>query len=296
MEKVPLIKLNDYRYIKKLGSGSFGNVHLIERIQTSVKYAAKETKNIESDFLINNESDFHREITSYSKVNIAAILNIIGYSPKNFDGIHQPMLILDYMKNGSLKDNFTNLQNPMMRKKKYIILLGTALGMKYLHSLGIIHRDLKPDNILLDEDFYPYICDFGCSYNSDKELSKILMDDQQGTPIYMAPEIYLDDPYTFKVDVYAFSLIMYELITEISPFKEYKSSYKLFKNTKNGVRPELPETLDEKVTEFIKKCWSNDPSVRPPFSEIVEFIQQENFCKLFEIDQDELLILDQHMQ
>ena len=67
------------------------------------------------------------------------------------------MLILDYMKNGSLKDNFANLQNLMMRKKKYIILLGTALGMKYLHSLGIIHRDLKPDNILLDDDFYPYI-------------------------------------------------------------------------------------------------------------------------------------------
>ena len=114
------------------------------------------------------------------------------------------------------------------------------------------------------------------------------MEDLQGTPIYMAPEIFLDEPYTYKVDVYAFSLIMYELITETSPFKEYKGSYKLFKDTKNGVRPELPKTLDEKVTEFIKKCWSNDPSVRPPFSEIVEFIQQENFCKLFEIDQDEL--------
>ena len=54
MEKVPLIKLNDYRYITKLGSGSFGNVHLIEQIKTSVKYAAKETKNIRSDFLCNN--------------------------------------------------------------------------------------------------------------------------------------------------------------------------------------------------------------------------------------------------
>ena len=87
MEKVPLINLNDYKYITKLGSGSFGDVHLIEKIQTSVKYAAEETKNI--------GSDFHREITSYSKVNNAAILNIIGYSHKNFEGLDQPMLILE---------------------------------------------------------------------------------------------------------------------------------------------------------------------------------------------------------
>lgn len=59
--------------------------------------------------------------------------------------------------------------------KKYIIFLGVALGMKYLHHKGIIHRDLKPDNILLDNDLKPHICDFGFSYVSDKKFTEILM-------------------------------------------------------------------------------------------------------------------------
>lgn len=160
--------------------------------------------------------------------------------------------------------------------------------MKYLHSLGIIHRDLKPGNVLLDDNLYPQICDFGCSFISDKELSKIQMEDPQGTPIYMAPELYSDDPYSYQVDIYAFSLIMYELITGIRPFSEYKSSYKLMKDVKNGVRPKLPKDLDENISSFIKRCWANDPSERPAFSEIVEFIQQDNFRKIFDIDQDEL--------
>ena len=72
---------------------------------------------------------------------------------------------------------------------KYIILLGISIGMKYLHSIGIIHRDLKAMNILLDDNFYPKICDFGISYLSPKlELSQILMKSYKGTPISRAPE------------------------------------------------------------------------------------------------------------
>lgn len=72
-----------------------------------------------------------------------------------------PTIILDYMKNGSLDKYFLKPKNEQPNQKKYIILLGISLGMKYLHSLGVIHRDLKPANILLDDNLYPQICDFG---------------------------------------------------------------------------------------------------------------------------------------
>ena len=64
---------------------------------------------------------------------------------------------------------------------KMIILLGISFGMKYLHSHNIIHRDLKPDNVLLDSNLYPKICDFG--------LSKTLayMPKLQGISLYKAP-------------------------------------------------------------------------------------------------------------
>ena len=105
---------------------------------------------------------------SYSKIDNNAILSLIGYSPKNFDGDPNPIIVTSYMSNGSLDKILNKCRKSLTpteftSTKKYIILIGVALGMKYLHNKGIIHRDLKTGNILLDDDFNPRICDFGCS-------------------------------------------------------------------------------------------------------------------------------------
>lgn len=119
------------------------------------------------------------------------------------------------MENSSLDKYFKEERPPtqLNSKQKYIILFGIALGMKTLHKQSIIHRDLKPGNILLDSNFYPYIGDFGISFISDISASQILMNSQVGTPLYQVPEILSDEPYTNKVDVFSFSLIAYQLIT-----------------------------------------------------------------------------------
>ena len=79
--------------------------------------------------------------------------------------------------------------NDISDTQKYIIILGTSLGMKYLHSIGIVHRDLKPANILLNEKYYPLICDFSFSIKTNEKLNNFLMESWLGTPFYMAPEI-----------------------------------------------------------------------------------------------------------
>jgi serine/threonine protein kinase len=84
--------------------------------------------------------------------------------------------------------------------------------MEYLHFKKIIHRDLKLDNILLTKDLKPKITDFGISKvlneNSNTKTKKI------GTSIYMAPEVILTNNYDQKCDVFSFSIIMYQLLTE----------------------------------------------------------------------------------
>lgn len=161
--------------------------------------------------------------------------------------------------------------------------------MKYLHSLGIIHRDLKPANILLDEELNPRICDFGCSFISDEQLNKIKMGSEVGTPMYMAPEIISGDCYTYKVDVYAFSFVFYELITCKKPFEGYTSVFGLIDDVKKGKRPDLSLIKEEKIRIFLSKCWSENLTERPTFSQIVEEMMKDEFKRSFGfIDDNEI--------
>lgn len=103
---------------------------------------------------------------------------------------------------------------------KYICLIGISNAMKYLHQQGIIHRDLKSDNVLMDEYFYPKICDFGLSRIFPESLSSSITS-CIGTPIYMAPELFDEEVhYTKKIDVFAFAILAYEIISEKVPYHE----------------------------------------------------------------------------
>ena len=84
-----------------------------------------------------------------------AIVLFHGFNLLNFKEKHHQTIIIEYMPNGSL-DKLIERKERISSTTRYIILLGIAEGMKYLHSLKIAHRDLKPANVLLDENYYPH--------------------------------------------------------------------------------------------------------------------------------------------
>lgn len=287
MDQSLIVDLKHYKKKKRIGIGGFGQVSLIEKIRDSKLYVAKESHrpfNQDSD-----EGIFFREVMSLTKVNNPAILTLHGISYRNFSNQPKPIIILDYMKNGSLVNLIGKAKsNPNYTKTKlYLIILGTALGMKYLHSLGIIHRDIKPENILLDDQFYPKIGDFGSSIISDKDLSLFQIEKISGTKSYIAPEILLHKPYTYKVDVYSFALVVYELITNEKAIKT-SAYYNPSKSEETDEKPDLSKIENEVLKSFFEKCFSSEPEERPSFSEIVQEIMQDDFKEFFEVDQNEV--------
>ena len=161
--------------------------------------------------------------------------------------------------------------------KKYIILLGIANAMRYLHHNGIIHRDLKPENILIDENLYPQICDFDlarCFPDALSNSMRLTRSGEFGTPIYLAPEVLKDDDhYEPGVDVYAFAIIACEIIAEMNAFielrKKIKSQFQfLTEIVEKDERPDFNENFTEKMKDLLSNCWSKNISKRPSFDEI----------------------------
>ena len=283
MDVFPEFNIEDFKVIKKIGEGTFGEIFLIENKEDHKLYAAKEMKSA--------DESFSKEIKSYSKVNNQAILTTYGYYFKNTDEINQPVIISDYMPNGSLqemlqKERVSLARHDFTSTKKFIILIGVALGMKYLHFKGIVHRDLKPGNILLDKDLNPKICDFGCSAISKEDITDLYLSSEEGTPMFMAPEIFGDDYFSLKIDVYAFSMLAYEVITGRPPFVGYKTPIQLIEDVINGKRPDTNE-MNEIIRVFLEKCWSKNSEERPTFGQIYSEMMHAEFKEAFGVLDDE---------
>jgi len=91
-----------------------------------------------------------------------------------------------------------------------------ALGLEFLHERKIVYRDLKLDNVLLDGDGHCRIADFGMCRENVSDSNKCAT--FCGTPEYLAPEIVRHELYTFSVDWWSYGVLVYEMLTGMSPF------------------------------------------------------------------------------
>ena len=102
-----------------------------------------------------------------------------------------------------------------------------ALGLGHLHSMNIIYRDLKPENVLIHEDGYMQITDYGISQTIDSTAGEIAYS-RVGTNLYMAPEMHKAKEskqrgYDFAVDWWALGILIYELMIGCPPFDDENS-------------------------------------------------------------------------
>ncbi|WMV39437.1 hypothetical protein MTR67_032822 [Solanum verrucosum] len=192
-------------FSRKLGEGGFGSVYE-GTLSNGTKIAVKRL-----DGLGHVMESFLTEVNIVGGIHHVNLVKLIGFCAEKT----QRLLIYEHMVNGSL-DRWIyhkNEENGLRWHTRQRIITDIAKGLAYLHdecSQKIIHLDIKPQNILLDKNFNAKISDFGLSKLIDKDESKVVTR-MRGTPGYLAPE-WLRSVITEKVDVYAFGIVLLELL------------------------------------------------------------------------------------
>lgn len=181
-------------------------------------------------------------------------------------------IITEYMSQGTLR-MYLNKKEPYSLSAETILRLALDIsrGMEYLHSQAVIHRDLKSSNLLLNDEMRVKVADFGTSC---LETQCHEAKGNMGTYRWMAPEMIKEKPYTRKVDVYSFGIVLWELTTALLPFQGMTPVQAAFAVAEKNERPPLPASCEPALAQLIKRCWAANPWKRPDFSEIVTALEK----------------------
>ncbi|KAK4427953.1 putative receptor-like protein kinase [Sesamum alatum] len=270
---------NNFDEANILGEGGLGRVykaHFNDHFHAAVKkiYAGGQEA----------EREFENEVESLRKIQHQNIVSLLGYC------IHGEarFLVYEMMENGSLEFHLhgSSHRSTMTWHLRMKIALDVARGLEYLHERcnpPVIHRDLKSSNILLDSNFNAKLSDFGLAItggNSNKTNVKL-----SGTLGYVAPEYLLDGKLTDKSDVYAFGVVLLELLTGRRPVERVAEAQcqsittwampQLTDRSKlpSIVDPAIRNTMDLKhlyqVAAIAVLCVQPEPSYRPLITDVL---------------------------
>jgi serine/threonine protein kinase len=263
-----VVNLQDFEILRSLGNGSFGSV-VQARDRRNGRLVAVKTLN-SNRLSFGDQVALLREVESLARVRHPAILRFCGFNleSKPDQGIW-PTIVTEFVPNGSLESFIQNVDGQLTATHKMIILYGVAAAMQYLHETAkIVHRDLKPANVMLDADLAPIVADFGLAKIAEP-LESMRQTRVQGSPIYMAPELHEDKQYTNSVDMYAYAMLAYELLSQTLAFDSVASVDQLKRLVVGGVRPAMPAGLPAPFARFIETGWDKDPTRRPTFTQVV---------------------------
>ena len=271
------LNYEDFEEKKEIGSGVSANVYYGIDKRTGNEVAIKRLKF--KKLTGGKMQTFQREVAVLATATHPTLLGFVGATDKP-----PYCIVTDWMANGTLYQELHKYKR-LNATKRTIAAFDIARGMQFLHSKHIIHRDLKSLNVLFDSQGFAHICDFGFSRKDDEDdyLTRNV-----GTPHWMAPELLSSGPYTSKVDVYAYGILLWEIVTGGLPYYGLDANQVTAQVLYSDLRPSIPESVRPAVKTLIKNCWAKNPDIRPTFDEIVKEFRTGRIM-LQGCDKDELM-------
>ncbi|KAI7735499.1 hypothetical protein M8C21_017857 [Ambrosia artemisiifolia] len=270
---------NNFDDTRKIGEGGYGSVYF--GILGEKEVAIKKMRS-------NKSKEFLAEVKVLCKIHHINVVELLGFA----SGDDHLYLVYEFISNGSLSEH---LHDPLLKAQ---IALDAAKGIEYIHDHTkerYVHRDIKTSNILLDDRLRAKVADFGLAKlvgrtNDDDFVATRLV----GTPGYLPPESVKELHVTTKTDVFAFGVVLAELITgkralmrdnrEPNKMKSLITTItKVFEEEEDpegalvlirdgSLRDSYPIDDLYKMAEIAYWCLSEDPNNRPEIREVVESV------------------------
>ncbi|CAO2834237.1 unnamed protein product [Amaranthus hypochondriacus] len=194
--------------------------------------------------------EFVMEIEIITSLHHKNIISLFGFCFEDSN----LLLVYDLLSRGSLEENLHGSKKDPVAfgwNERFKVALGVAEALYYLHNdtnEPVIHRDVKSSNILLSEDFEPQLSDFGFAKRASPS-SHTTCTDVAGTFGYLAPEYFMYGKVTDKIDVYAFGVVLLELLSGRKPI-----SSELPKGEESLVMWAKPILHGGKVSKLLDPC------------------------------------------
>jgi cGMP-dependent protein kinase len=239
--------------VKTLGKGMFGNVFLTVNPEKGTLYALKtvsrrkiETYEIEENILL--------ERRMLLQIDHPLIVKLI----KTFKDSKRIYFLMEFVKGQDLFDVLRAMGLLNDADARFYVA-GMILMMEHLHERDIIYRDLKPENVMIDEDGYPKLIDFGTAKIIQNRTYTIV-----GTPHYMAPEVIMGKGYGLVADIYSIGIILFEFVCGSVPFGEDEEDpYVVYEKVLEH-RLIFPHFIDPRLPSrpIIEQLLNSNPAMR----------------------------------
>jgi serine/threonine protein kinase len=207
-------RLDNFTVLQRLGDGSSGEVYLVRENESSGLYALKviPKRKLSGTLLAIEAVMAERNLLLDLRGNDFILqIRACFHDSKNY------YLVTEYHPAGDLHTLLLRKGSKLDAVRFYMAEL--LIALEHIHSKRVVHRDIKPENVFIDIDGHIVLGDFGLARKLEAGQNTISSNEMFGTPAYTPPEVFAARPYGREVDIWAFGVMLYELITGREAFK-----------------------------------------------------------------------------